>query len=174
MHFHSMFFLPLGKLRFSVGTVFSCVCMLLLGVFLVSISHQFFTRNIQDTSTKLSGIIYRPPEQIKFKYYDSNSLLWLDKSKNPILNLDLDLELSMPSLWLDWLSAILQGALFSKQRDLPTRAHYVNSLWWGRYVSNCKTPGQFINCNTLFTHKFAACNTLFTPPGSVILLRFLV
>ena len=28
--------------------------------------------------------------------------------------------------------------------------------------------------NTLLTHKFAACNTLLTPPGGVILLRFLV
>ena len=46
--------------------LFFCVC--------VSISPQFFTRNIQDTSTKLSGIICRPPQQIKFDYHNSNSL----------------------------------------------------------------------------------------------------
>ena len=63
-----------GKLRFSIGIVFSCVCMLLLFLFFVSEIPQFFTRNIQDTSTKLSGIICRPPEQIKFDYHDSNSL----------------------------------------------------------------------------------------------------
>ena len=33
-----------------------------------------FTRNIQDTFTKLSGIICRPPKQIKFEYHDSSSL----------------------------------------------------------------------------------------------------
>ena len=60
--------------------------------FLCPYPHSFFTRNIQDTSTKLSGIICRPPEQIKFEYHDSNSLLWLEKSKKPILDLDLDFE----------------------------------------------------------------------------------
>ena len=57
-------FLPPGKLCFSVGIVFSCVCMmlllLLLLIFCFSIPH-FFTRNIQYTSTKLSGIICRLP-----------------------------------------------------------------------------------------------------------------
>ena len=46
-----------------------------------SLTPHFFTINIQDTSTKLSGIICRPPEQIKFEYHDSNSLQWLEKSK---------------------------------------------------------------------------------------------
>ena len=68
---------------------------------------QFFTRNIQDTSAKLSGIICRPPEQIKFEYHDSNSLLWLDKSNKEIL--DLDSERSMPSLSVDVLSEILHA-----------------------------------------------------------------
>ena len=67
------FFLPPGKLRFSEGIVFNSVCMFM------SITPHFFTRNIQDTSTKLSGIICGPPEQIKFEYHDSNSLLWLEK-----------------------------------------------------------------------------------------------
>ena len=70
-------FLPPGKKKISVGIVFSCVCMLL--IFCFSIPH-FFTRNIQYTSTKLSGIICRLPQQIKFEYYNSNSLLWLDLS----------------------------------------------------------------------------------------------
>ena len=52
----------------------------------------------------------------------------VDKSKKPILDLDLDLERSMPSRSLDVLSEILQGGLFSMQRALPTRAPYVNSL----------------------------------------------
>ena len=64
--------LPPGKLRFSEGIVFSCVCCCFC--FFVSVTPQFFTRNIQDSSTKLSGIICRPPEQIKFDYHDSNSL----------------------------------------------------------------------------------------------------
>ena len=71
--FGEVWFLPPGTLRFSVGIVFSCVCMLLL-VFFVSLILQFFTRNILDTPTKLSGMICRPPEQIKFDYHDSNSL----------------------------------------------------------------------------------------------------
>ena len=48
--------------------------------FFVLHNHIFFTRNIQYTSTKLSGIICRLPQQIKFEYYNSNSLLWLDLS----------------------------------------------------------------------------------------------
>ena len=51
---------------------------------------QFFTRNIQDASTKLSGIICRPPQQIKFDYHDSNSLpvalrmhRWVDLCDHP-------------------------------------------------------------------------------------------
>ena len=67
-----------------------------------------FIRIIQDTPNKLSGIICRPPEQIKLQYHDSNSLLWLDKSKKPILYLDLNLEHSMPSRSLDELSETLQ------------------------------------------------------------------
>ena len=51
---------------FSVASV--CCC------FFVSVMSQFFTKYIQDTSTKLSGIICRPPQQIKFDYHDSNSL----------------------------------------------------------------------------------------------------
>ena len=62
-----------------------CVQLRLYVVSFLSLIAQFFTRNIQDTSTKLSCIICRPPEQIKFEYHDSNSLLWLDKSKKTIL-----------------------------------------------------------------------------------------
>ena len=81
-----------------------------VGVYFVHIT-TFFTRNIQDTSNKLAGIICRPPEQIKFEYHDSNSLLWLEKSKKKFLDLDLDLDLvhSMPSRSLDGLSGILHG-----------------------------------------------------------------
>ena len=88
------------------GIVFSCVCM--LGFFFVSNTTVFLQEIIQDTSTKLSGIICRPPEQIKFEYHDSNSLLWLHESKKPILDLDLDLELSMPSHpWTYWVLSYL-------------------------------------------------------------------
>ena len=68
----------------------------------LSISSKFFTRNIQDTSTKLSGIICKPHEQIKFEYHNSYSLLWLDKSKKPILDLDLDLERISICGRIDW------------------------------------------------------------------------
>ena len=73
----------------------------------MSLIALFFTRNIQDTSTKLSGIICRPPEQIKFEYHDSNSVLWLDKSKKPSLDFDLDLEHSLPSRSMDGNSGFL-------------------------------------------------------------------
>ena len=94
----------LREVLFSVA--FVCCCCCCFG-FLLSISPQFFTRNIQDTSTKLSGIICTPPEQIKFEYHDSHSLLWLDKSKKPIIDLDLDLELSLPPQSMDGMSEFL-------------------------------------------------------------------
>ena len=49
----------------------------------------------------------RPPEQIKFKYHDSNSLLWLDKAKKLILDLDLDLERSLLPQSMDGMSEFL-------------------------------------------------------------------
>ena len=84
-----------------------CVQLCLYVVSFLSLIAQFFTRNIQDTSTKLSGIICSPPEQIKFEYYDSDSLLWLDKSKKPILHLDLDLERPLPPQSMDGMSGFL-------------------------------------------------------------------
>ena len=42
-----------------------------------------------------------------------------------------------------------------------------------RHLDN-GTVHKFAAWNILLTHKFAACNTLLTPPGGVILLRFLV
>ena len=36
------------------------------------------------------------------------------------------------------------------------------------------TVHKFAAWNILLTHKFAACNTLLIPPGSIILLRFVV
>ena len=98
---------------------FVCCC------FFLSVTPQFFTRNIQDTSTKLSRIICRPPEKIKFEYHDSNSLLWLDKSKNPILYLDLDLEISVPSRSLDVLSGIFQHVYSWRSVTLLTIASWI-------------------------------------------------
>ena len=42
-----------------------------------------------------------------------------------------------------------------------------------RHLDN-GTVHRFAAWNTLFTHKSAACNTILTPPGGLILLRFLV
>ena len=60
-----------GRLCYDKEIIIVLVTLLL--IFFVSISLQCFTRNIQDTSTKLSSKICRLPEQIKFEYYNSNS-----------------------------------------------------------------------------------------------------
>ena len=44
----------------------------------------------------------------------------------------------------------------------------------GNMAWNTLLTHKFAAWNTLLTHKFAAWNTLLTPPGGVILLRFLV
>ena len=94
-----------GKLRFLEGIVFSCVCMLLFFVPNTTHFYKKYSRYLNQTS----GIICRPPEQIKFEYHDSKLVLWLEKPRNPFLDLDLDLVRSMPSQSLDGLSGILHG-----------------------------------------------------------------
>ena len=57
-----------------------CVQLRLYVVSFLSEMAQFFTRNIQDTEIKISGIICRPPEQIKFAFKTymvaDNCLAW--------------------------------------------------------------------------------------------------
>ena len=101
-----------------------CFQLRLYVVPFLSLIPHIFIRNIQDISTKLSGIICRPPEQIKFEYHDSNSLLGLDKSKKPILDLDLDLKLSMPSSTLDVMSGILQHVYICELEILTPKTYH--------------------------------------------------
>ena len=74
-HIHAGFFLPPVKLCFYRRY---CFQLRLYVVDFLSLITTFFTRNIQYTSTKLSGIICSFPPYIKFEYYNSNSLLCLD------------------------------------------------------------------------------------------------